>query len=148
MGFIEKIKKLWNGTEPPTVLDDNTSHSHTNQLQEAADICPDSSGDDQYYEDDIFDIFVNYKYDPTHDNVTIVQIKPVRGSSKRVTVLSYKSVSKHVIEYHPQVDFWENRLLEISERFKATPFDIDPKDKRRVAIDTEKRIEQIRSKKK
>ncbi|MBR3135007.1 hypothetical protein IKG54_00365 [Candidatus Saccharibacteria bacterium] len=123
--------------------------AHLKKLQAAAEICI-KSADDHYYQDEFIDVFQNGKYDASGATTTYVQIKPIRGDAKRVTVYKRNDKTNEYF-YKPQEDFWEDHLFEVAEELKnkTNPqpiqnnkkiYDIPKDDIRRQRLDSKKLV--------
>ncbi|MBR0403047.1 hypothetical protein IJI55_00640 [Candidatus Saccharibacteria bacterium] len=123
--------------------------AHFKAIQAAAEICMDSE-DDHYFQDEFIDIFRNGKSNASGTTFTYVQIKPIRGNTKRVTVYKRNDKTNEVF-YLPQEDFWENHLLEVANKIKNRPtsqpkteesdiYDIPKEDIRRERLDSKKLV--------
>lgn len=150
MGFFSSLRQIFTTLTKnrPKTSDQPEASDQTHRiqaLQQAAEACLNSTENELYFEDEFLDIFVNNKRNPHLDNIVFVQIKPFRGSGKRLTVLSFNEATKEVLAYHPQTDFWEDYLLDISQSYCQVLYDIAPDDKRRKALNDRKRIAAILS---
>lgn len=123
--------------------------AHLKELQKAAEICM-GSAEDHYFQDEFIDVFRNGKDDASGVTHTFIQIKPIRGDAKRVTVYRRNDKTNEYY-YHPQDDFWESHLLElageIASRTPAEPpeegtviYDIPRDDIRRKRLDSKKLV--------